>query len=121
MLHLSESGPATFQLLAVLVGETLRSQIHYVFNASMPMVSQMQHPQSLNFTNQKKAYILRKVEKLPFRKIAKEARNLQKRRSTEDNLSLLTTDDFVANPENVRVLCFKGRPGDVTPSDRIEL
>ena len=37
------------------------------------------------------------------------------------NLSLLTTDDFVANPENVRVLCFKGRPGDVTPSDRIEL
>ena len=48
------------------------------------MVSQMQHPQSLNFTNQKKAYILRKEEKLPFRKIAKEVRNLQKRRSTED-------------------------------------
>ena len=37
------------------------------------------------------------------------------------NLSLLSTDDFVANPENVQVLCFKGRPGDVTPSSRLDL
>ena len=35
------------------------------------------------------------------------------------NLSLLTTDDFVANPENVRALSFKGRPGEVTPIDRL--
>ena len=84
MLHLSEARPATFQLLAALVGKTLRSLIDYAFKSSMPMVSQMQHPQSLNFTNQKKAYILRNVEKLPFRKIAKEVKNLQKRRSTED-------------------------------------
>ena len=50
----------------------------------MPMVSQMQHPQSLNFTNQKEAYILRKVDQLPFKTIAKQIRNLKKRRSTED-------------------------------------
>ena len=63
MLHLSEARPATFQLLAALVGKTLRSLIDYAIKSSMPMVSQMQHPQSLNFTNQKKAYILRNVEK----------------------------------------------------------
>ncbi len=35
------------------------------------------------------------------------------------NLSFLSSHDFVANRDNVRVLSFKGRPGEAPPSDSL--
>ena len=40
-------------------------------------------------------------------------------KSTE-NLGFLTSHDFVSRRENVRVLCFKGRPGEVPPTDHLD-
>ena len=52
----------------------------------MPLVSQMQHPRSLDFENQQKAYLLRTKEKLPLKEVAKRVVNLQGEPSTEDTV-----------------------------------
>ena len=48
----------------------------------MPTVSQMQHPLSLDFNNQRKAYMLRTHEKLSYAEIAKQVVNLKGMAST---------------------------------------
>ena len=50
----------------------------------MPMVSQMQHPQSLDFPNQRKAYRLRTDEGLSYAKIAELVVNLRGEASTAE-------------------------------------
>jgi len=46
----------------------------------MPLIQQQVHPLSLNFENQRKAYLLRTVDKLSYTKIAKQVTNLKGRR-----------------------------------------
>lgn len=37
--------------------------------------------------------------------------------NSTQNLGFLTDHDFVANRDNVRLLSFTGRPGEVPPTD----
>ena len=50
----------------------------------MVLVSQQQHPRSLDFDNQRKAYLLRKNDELAFHKIATQVVNLKGEPSTAD-------------------------------------
>ena len=50
----------------------------------MPLVSQMQHPLSLDFANQRRAFLFRRHEQLSYTDIAKRVVNLTGKRSTKD-------------------------------------
>ena len=52
----------------------------------MTVVSQVQHPRSLDFANQRRAYLLRRDEKLAYSDIAKRVVNLMGKPSTADTV-----------------------------------
>ncbi len=41
--------------------------------------------------------------------------------NSTENLGFLDNHDFVADRENVRLLSFQGRPGEVPPTDHLPL
>ena len=52
----------------------------------MPLVSQMQHPRSLDFANQRQAYLLHRDEKLAYSEIAKRVVNLKGKPSSAETV-----------------------------------